>query len=127
MEEEWVKFLRENHPELYKQMRRSVHWQAEWRDKEIDQLRTRNAELEAMVVQLEAERRRGALDGQAALDEANNEVARLRKALKHFADKAFLADTEGDLKTMSNFQSGGLFIADHVAKIAKAALEARDA
>ena len=55
-------------------------------------------------------------------DEYRSEVARLRKALKHFADKAFLADTEGDLKIMSNFQSGGLFIADHVAKIAKAAL-----
>ena len=68
---------------------------------ERDQLRARNAELEA-------------------------EVERMRKSLKHFADKAFLADTDGDLKTMSNFQSGGLFIADHVAKIAIAALEASD-
>ena len=44
------------------------------------QLRARIAELEAEVASLEAERRRDALDGQAALDESNNEVERLRKA-----------------------------------------------
>ena len=58
--------------------------------------------------------------------ELEAEGAWLRKALRHFADKAFLVAKEGDLKTMSNFQSGGLFIADHVAKIAKEALEDRD-
>ena len=93
---------------------------------EIDQLRARNAELEAEVDRLNAhavevykENRKEYLVQQA-------EVERLRNALTHLADRAFLADTEGDLKIMSNFQSGGLFIADHVAKIAKKALEARD-
>lgn len=50
-------------------------------DADLATLRARNAELEAEVASLEVERRRDALDGQAALDEANNEVARLRKSI----------------------------------------------
>ena len=94
-------------------------------------LRARNAELEAKVDRLkhwkhlttchEPYKAAGATWEQRHEDD-QKELERLRKALTRFAEKAFLADTDGDLKTMSNFQSGGLFIADHVAKIAKAAL-----
>ena len=92
----------------------------------IDQLRTRIAELEAEVERLNAHAVEVYKEQRKAYLELEAKMERLRKSLKHFADKAFLADTDGDLKTMSNFQSGGLFIADHVAKIAKKALGGSD-
>lgn len=70
MEEEWIKWLRENRPDLYEQMKKSVWWQAEWRDNNI-------AALEQRVKELEAERVSDGLAGQAALDEANNRVCEL--------------------------------------------------
>jgi hypothetical protein len=59
--------------------------------------------------------------GELATAKAENE--RLQKALELLAKKEYLKDKEGDLATMSNFQSGGLFIANHVAEIAAKALE----
>ena len=39
MEEEWRKWLRENHPEHYDACIKSISWSAEWRDNEIIRLR----------------------------------------------------------------------------------------
>ena len=55
------------------------------RDDTYDSLEHAEAELARLRAEndrLYAERRRDALDGQAALDEANNEVVRLRAALE---------------------------------------------
>jgi hypothetical protein len=65
MEEEWIKFLRENHPALYEQMKKSVWWQYEWRDNKltaqaelIDSLQAALAESEARVARLLGEEKR---------------------------------------------------------------------
>jgi len=45
MEEEWRVYLKENAPELYKQMLNSIKHQSNWRDRQIEQLQEENVRL----------------------------------------------------------------------------------
>ncbi len=55
MEEEWIRWMRDNAPKhLYEQMEGSVRWSAKWRDQEIKRLQSR---LETFMDQSYPERR----------------------------------------------------------------------
>jgi len=41
MEEEWLVYLRENNPELYKQAGQSLNWMVKWRDEKINDLQNK--------------------------------------------------------------------------------------
>ena len=93
MEEEWIKFLRENHPKFYEAYQRSVGWALEWRDNEIEILRARNAELEAEVKRLNNNFDSASLDlwncvkHHNAAKKRNAEIEAELNAVMHFVDK----------------------------------------
>jgi hypothetical protein len=55
MEEQWLAFLRENHPALFRDAQQSCAWQAKWRDNEITDWKSRAEIAESAVDKLTEE------------------------------------------------------------------------
>lgn len=93
MEEEWRVYLKENAPELYKQMLNSIKHQANWRDRQIEQLQ---AELDRSKPLLDAAKVVASEDFLEALSryqnigitaDKTNGIERLVKAVSEYKEE----------------------------------------
>jgi hypothetical protein len=81
MEEEWRKWLRENHPEHYAACIRSLSWDCEWRDRKLAAAKEENANL-LRVIETEKQVMTTLLETETELAAAKAEIERLNEYIK---------------------------------------------
>lgn len=86
MEEQWRIYLKENAPDLYKEMLESVRWAAEWRDNQIKELKQKCKDKDEAIIALQGAL--GALLTCSEFDTTDKALAQRIESAEQTANKA---------------------------------------